>query len=90
MLRHTPRNVKGLHRSQSNETGTSFPLFARFGTLGLFPIGYGKGNLMGYRAETPSERLVRIRVILVENPSGNLERSLSRMDGTIAKMCAGR
>jgi hypothetical protein len=31
-----------------------------------FPFGYVKGKQMGYRAETPSELLVRIRVILVE------------------------
>jgi hypothetical protein len=30
--------------------------------------GYVKGKLVGYRAETPSELLVRIRVILVEIP----------------------
>jgi hypothetical protein len=29
-------------------------------------FGYVKGKLMGYRAETPSELLVRIRVILDE------------------------
>jgi hypothetical protein len=34
----------------------------------LFLYGYVKGNLMGDRAETPSELLVRIRVILVEIP----------------------
>jgi hypothetical protein len=58
--------VKGLHRSQSNETGTSSPVFTRFDTLGLFPFGCVKGKLMGYRAETPAELLVRIRVILVK------------------------
>jgi hypothetical protein len=31
-------------------------------------FGYVKGKLMGYRAETPSELLVRIRVILAEIP----------------------
>jgi hypothetical protein len=30
--------------------------------------GYVKGKLTGYRAETPSEFLVRIRVILAEIP----------------------
>jgi hypothetical protein len=84
MLSYTPRNtakyrenVKGLHQSQSNETGTSFLLFARFGILGLFPFsfflsGYVKGKLMEYRAETPSELLVRIRVILAEIPRETL------------------
>jgi hypothetical protein len=58
--------VKGLHRPQSNETVTSSHLFARFVTLELFLFGYVKGKLMGYRAETPFELLVRIRVILAE------------------------
>jgi hypothetical protein len=62
------KNVKGLHRSQSNETGTSSSRFVRFGTLGLFLFDYAKGKLMGYRGETPSELLVRIRVILAEIP----------------------
>jgi hypothetical protein len=35
-------------------------------------FGYVKGKLMGYRAETPSELLVRIRVILVEIPRETL------------------
>jgi hypothetical protein len=47
-------------------------LFARFGTLGLFLFGSVKGKLMGYRAETPSELLVRIRVVLVEIPRESL------------------
>jgi hypothetical protein len=64
--------MKGLHRSQSNETGTSSLLFARFGTLGLFLFGYVKGKLMGYRPETPSELLVCIRVILEEIPQETL------------------
>jgi hypothetical protein len=38
----------------------------------LFPFGYIKGKLMGYRAETPSELLVRIRVILAEIPRETL------------------
>jgi hypothetical protein len=59
-------NVKGLHPSQSSS------LFARFGTLGLFLFGYVKGRLMGYRAETPSELLVRIRVIMAEIPRETL------------------
>jgi hypothetical protein len=31
-------------------------------------FGYVKGKLMGYRAKTPSELLIRIRVILAEIP----------------------
>jgi hypothetical protein len=54
--------------SQSNKIGTSSPLFARFGALRLFLSGYVKGKLMGYRAETPSELFIRIRVILAEIP----------------------
>jgi hypothetical protein len=66
------------------------PLFARFRTLGLFPFGYVKGKLMGYRAETPSELLVCIRVILAEIPRETLNAVfLEWMDGAIAKMCAG-
>jgi hypothetical protein len=34
----------------------------------FFLFGYVKGNPMGYRAEIPSELLVRIRVILAEIP----------------------
>jgi hypothetical protein len=34
----------------------------------LFLFGNVKGELMGYRPQTPSELLVRIRVILVEVP----------------------
>jgi hypothetical protein len=34
----------------------------------FFLFGYVKGKLMEYRAETPSEFLVRIRVILAEIP----------------------
>jgi hypothetical protein len=38
----------------------------------FFLFGYVKGKLMGYRAETPSELLVRIRVILAEVPRETL------------------
>jgi hypothetical protein len=38
------------------------------GPSDFFLFGYVKGKLMGYRAETPSELLVRIRVILAETP----------------------
>jgi hypothetical protein len=50
----------------------------------FFLFGYAKGKLMEYRAETPSELLVPIRVIAGGNPAGDLERSFSRMDGAIA------
>jgi hypothetical protein len=42
------------------------PVFARFGTLGLFPYWLRPGKLMRYRVETPSELLVHIWVILAE------------------------
>jgi hypothetical protein len=40
--------------------------------LDFFLFGDAKGKLMGYRAETPSEFLVRIRVILAEIPRETL------------------
>jgi hypothetical protein len=73
MLGHTPRktakhreNVKGLHRFQSNETGTSFPYSPDLTPSDFFLFGSVKGKLTGYRAETPCELLVRIRIILAE------------------------
>jgi hypothetical protein len=36
----------------------------------FFLFGYAKGKLMGYCAETPSEFLVHIRVILAEKSRG--------------------
>jgi hypothetical protein len=46
---------------------------------------------MGYRAETPSELLVRIRVILAEILRETLNAIfLEWMDGAIAKMRASR
>jgi hypothetical protein len=54
-------------------------------------FGYVKGKLMGYRAGTPSELLVRIRVILAEIPRETLNAVFleCRMDEAIAKMRAG-
>jgi hypothetical protein len=66
MLGHTPRKRQGLHRSQSNETGTSSPYSPDLAFLDVFLFGYVKGKLMGYRAQIPCELLVHIRVILVE------------------------
>jgi hypothetical protein len=43
----------------------------------FFLFGYVKGKLMGYRAETPSELLVRIRVILAEIPPETLNALFS-------------
>jgi hypothetical protein len=65
-------NFKGLHRSQSNETGTLFPYSPDLAPSDFLFFGYVKRKLMGYRAETPSELLVRIRVILAEIPQETL------------------
>jgi hypothetical protein len=57
----------------------------------FFLFRYIKGKLMGYRAKTPSELLVRIRVILAEIPRETLNAVfLEWMDGAIAKLRAGR
>jgi hypothetical protein len=56
----------------------------------FFLFGYVKGKLMGCRAETPSELLIRIRVFLAEIPRETLNAVFFRMDGTIAKMRASR
>jgi hypothetical protein len=49
-------------------------------------FGYVKGKLMGYRAETSSELLARIRVILAEIPRETLNAVfLEWMDGPIVK-----
>jgi hypothetical protein len=58
-------NVKRLHQSQSNETSTSSPYSPDLPPLDFFLFGYVKGKLMGYRAETQSELLVRIRAIII-------------------------
>jgi hypothetical protein len=72
MLGHIPRKCQGITSSQSNKTVTSSILFARFGILGLFLFSYVKAKLMKYRAETLSELLVHIRIILVEIPQETL------------------
>jgi hypothetical protein len=66
---------------------TSSSLFARFGTLGLFLFGYVKGKLIGYRAETPSELHVRIRVILAEIPWENLNAFFSNGWSNCKNVC---
>jgi hypothetical protein len=65
-------NAKGLHQSQSNETGTSSPYSPDLAPSDFFLFGYVKRKLMEYRAETPSELLVRIWVILAEIPRETL------------------
>jgi hypothetical protein len=66
-----------LHRAQSNETGTSSPYSPDLAPSDFFLLGYVKGKPMGYRAETPSELLVRIRVILAEIPRETLNAVFS-------------
>jgi hypothetical protein len=61
------------------------PLFARFGTIGLFLFGHVKGKRMGYHAETPSELLVRIRVILAEIPRETLKAVFLEWMGQLQK-----
>jgi hypothetical protein len=55
-----------------NETGTSSPYSPDLAPSDFFLFGYVKGKLMGYRAGTPSELFVRIRVILAEIPRETL------------------
>jgi hypothetical protein len=61
-----------LHRGQSNETRTSSRYSPDLAPSDFILFDYVKGKLMGYRAETPSELLVRIRVILAEIPRETL------------------
>jgi hypothetical protein len=62
-----------------------------FFPFSFFLFGYVKGKLMEYRAETPSEFLVHIRVIMAEIPRETFNAVfLERMDGAIATMCACR
>jgi hypothetical protein len=49
-----------------------FPYSPDLAPSDFFLFRYVKGKLMGYRAETPSELLVRIRVILAEIPRETL------------------
>jgi hypothetical protein len=92
MLGHTPGKCQGI-TSVSIEWNRYFiPLFTRFDILGLFLFSYVKGKLMGYRAKTPYEFLVRVRVILAKIPRETLNAVFSNgwIDGAIAKMRAGR
>jgi hypothetical protein len=51
----------------------------------FFLFGYVKGKLMRYRAETPSELLVRIRVILAEIPRETLNSVFLEWMGRLQK-----
>jgi hypothetical protein len=50
-----------------------FPYSPDLAPSGFFLFDYVPGNLMGYRAETPSELLVCVRVILAEIPRETLK-----------------
>jgi hypothetical protein len=58
------RDFIGLNRMKQAPHPPYSPYLA---PLDFFPFGYVKGKLMGYRVETPSEFLVRIRFILAES-----------------------
>jgi hypothetical protein len=53
----------------------------------FFLFGYAKGKLMGYRAETPSELLVRIRVVLAEIPWETLNAVFSNGSSDCKNVC---
>jgi hypothetical protein len=68
MLGHTPRKRQGITSVSIETDGTSSPLFTSLAPSDFFLFAHVKGKLMGYHAETPSELLVRIRVVLAEIP----------------------
>jgi hypothetical protein len=82
------RGYIGLNRMKQ----ASHPLHSPdLAPLDFFLFGYVKGKLMGYPAETPSELLVRIRIILAKIPPETSNAVfLEWMDEAIAKMRAGR
>jgi hypothetical protein len=55
-----------------NETSISSPYSPDWAPSGFSLFGYVKVKLMGYRAETPSELLVRIQIILAKIPRETL------------------
>jgi hypothetical protein len=59
------RDYIGLNRIRQ---ATHPPYSPDLASSDFFLFSYVKGKLMEYRAETPSELLVRIRVILAEIP----------------------
>jgi hypothetical protein len=54
---------------------------------GFFLFGYIEGKLMEYCAETPSELLVRIRVILAEIPRETLNAVFLEWMGRLQNAC---
>jgi hypothetical protein len=65
---HTAKMSRDYVGLNQLETGTSSPYSPDLAPSDFFLFAYVKGKLMGFRAETPSELLVRIRVILAEIP----------------------
>jgi hypothetical protein len=90
MLGHIPRKCQGIILVSIEWNRHFTPLFARFGTLGLFPF---------WMRQRKADRISRRNSIWTfcsysgysgGNPAGDLERSSSPMDGATAKMRAGR
>jgi hypothetical protein len=72
MLGHTPRKCQGITSISIEWNRYLIPHSRQIWHPQTFPFGYVKGKLMGYRTETPSELLVRIRVTLAEIPRETL------------------
>jgi hypothetical protein len=64
----TPQNCHRLYRPESTEAGTPSPLFSRFGVIGFVPFWPRQQRLMECHADSLSELLACIRVILSEIP----------------------
>jgi hypothetical protein len=82
------RDYIGLNRMKQ----APYPLYSPdLAPSDFFLFGYVNGKLMEWPAETPSELLVRIRVILAEIRREILNTVfLEWMDGAIAKTRPGR
>jgi hypothetical protein len=77
MLGHTPRKCQGITSASVNLKQAPHPPYSPdLAPWNFCLFGYVKGKLMGYRAETPSELLVRIRVVLAEIPRETLNAVL--------------
>jgi histone-lysine N-methyltransferase SETMAR len=86
MLDRTPRKITrdyiGLNRMKQAPHPPNSPDLA---PSDFFLFGHVKGKLIGYRAEAPSEFLVRIRVILVEIPRETLNAVFLEWMGRLQK-----
>jgi hypothetical protein len=69
---HTAKRLRDYIGLNRMELAPHSPYSPDLAPSDFFLFGYVKGKLMGYRAETPSELLVRIRVILAEIPQETL------------------